>query len=87
MHETIAIAVLVGASILGFAVALPLRPRLDPRVRDSLMALAGAGLGVGGLLLQSDVEPGSWIVAPVLLAIVAPLHVRALFARGGPYRI
>ena len=87
MHQTIAIAVLVGASILGVAVALPLRPRLDPRVRDALMALAGAGLGVGGLLLQSDVEPGSWVVAPVLLAIVAPLQVRALFARGGPYRI
>ena len=87
MHQTIAIAVLVGASILGVAVALPLRPRLDPRVRDALMALAGAGLGVSGLLLQSDVEPGSWVVAPVLLAIVAPLQVRALFARGGPYRI
>jgi hypothetical protein len=87
VRETIAVVVLVGASILGIVVALPLRTRLHPRLRDVLLALAGAGLGLGGLLLQSDVELGSWIVAPVLLAIVAPLHVRALFARGGPYRI
>ena len=87
MRATIAIVVLVGASVLAIAVALPLRTRLHPRLRDALMAVAGAGLGVGGLLLQSDVELGSWIVAPVLLAIVSPLQVRALFARGGPYRI
>jgi hypothetical protein len=87
MRTTIAIAVLVGASILGIAVALPLRTRLHPRLRDALLALAGAGLAIGGLLLQSDVELGSWIVAPLLLAIVSPVHVRALFAREGPYRI
>ena len=75
------------ASVLAIVVALPLRTRLRPWLRDGLLAMAGAGLGVGGLLLQSDVELGSWIVAPVLLAIVAPLHARALFARGGPYRI
>jgi len=77
----------VCASVLAIVVALPLRTRLRPWLRDGLLAMAGAGLGVGGLLLQSDVELGSWIVAPVLLAIVAPLQVRALFARGGPYRI
>jgi hypothetical protein len=87
VRDTIAIVILMGASVLAVAVALPLRSRLGTRTRDALLAVAGAGMGVGGLLLQSDVEPGSWIVAPLLLAIVTPLHVRALFARGGPYRI
>ena len=50
------------------------------------MALAGAGIGVGGLLLLDDVGTASWIAAPAVLAVVAPLHVRALFARGGPFR-
>ncbi len=50
------------------------------------MALAGAGLGIGGLLLLDDVGTASWIAAPLVLAIVAPLHVRALFAGDGPFR-
>ena len=87
MRTTIAVVVLVVASGLALAVVLPLRERLRPWIRDALLALAGAGLGVGGLLLQTDVELGSWIVAPLLLGIVTPLQVRALFARGGPYRI
>lgn len=87
MRSTVGVLVLTGASLVGIAVALPLRSRLPLGLRDGLLAAAGAGLGVGGLLLQTGVELGSWIVAPLLLAIVAPLHVRALFARGGPYRI
>ena len=63
-----------------------LRTTLPRPATDALMALAGAGIGVGGLLLLDDVGTASWIAAPVVLAVVAPLHVRALFARGGPFR-
>ena len=50
------------------------------------MALAGAGIGAGGLLMFDDVSLGSWIAAPALVALIALLHVRALFAGEGPFR-
>ena len=75
----VAIAVLVLASF-------PLRTRLHPRVVDAMLAIGGAGIGVGGLLFLRDVEPGSWVVAPALLAIAAVAHVRFLFAGEGPFR-
>jgi hypothetical protein len=55
-------------------------------VLDVLLAVGGAGIGVGGLLLLSDVELASWVVAPILLAIAAIAHVRVLFAGQGPFR-
>ncbi len=76
---------LVAAAVLVLA-TFPLRTRLHPRVVDAMLALAGAGIGVGGLLLLWDVEPASWVVAPVLLAIAAVAHVRLLFAGNGPFR-
>ncbi len=45
-----------------------------------------AGLAVGGLLLVDDVGTGSWIAGPAALALMTPLHVRALFAGEGPFR-
>lgn len=76
---------LMAAAVLVLA-TFPLRTRLRPRVVDALLALGGAGTGVGGLLFLTDVEPASWVVAPALLAIAAVAHVRALFAGEGPFR-
>ena len=75
----VAIAVLVLASF-------PLRARLHPRVVDAMLAIGGAGIGVGGLLFLRDVEPSSWVVTPALLAIATVAHVRFLFAGEGPFR-
>lgn len=63
-----------------------LRTRLPQPATDLLMALAGAGIGVGGLMTLDGVGTASWIVAPAILAVIAPLHVRALFAGEGPFR-
>ncbi len=64
----------------------PLRTRLRPALVNAMLALGGAGIGVGGLLFLRDVEPGSWLVAPALLAVAAVAHVRFLFAGEGPLR-
>jgi hypothetical protein len=77
---------LLAAAALLLLAAFPLRTRLPRRVIDGLLALGGAGIGVGGLLLLSDVEPASWVVAPVLLGVAAVAHVRFLFAGQGPFR-
>jgi hypothetical protein len=78
--------IILASSVLAVLVAGRFRVRLPQHVVDALMALAGAGLGVGGLLMLDDVGTASWIAAPVVLALVALLHVRALFAGEGPFR-
>jgi hypothetical protein len=63
-----------------------LRNRWSGGVFNAVLAIGGAGIGVGALLLQSDVGAASWILTPIVLAILAVAHVRALFAAGGPFR-
>jgi hypothetical protein len=86
MHPAAGIALVLVAGVLAIVTGGWLRLMLPRPATDALMALAGAGIGVGGLLLLDDVGTASWIAAPAILAVVAPLHVRALFARGGPFR-
>jgi len=86
MHPTAGVAVIVVGVTLALVVGGWLRTTLPPLATDALMALAGALIGVGGLLMLDDVNAGSWIAAPVALAVIAPWNVRALFARGGPFR-
>ena len=86
MHEGLGWAVVTVSTLLLLAAVFPLRTRLPDRVGDGLLGLAGAGIGVGGLLFLDDVGVASWIFAPVFLAVGAIVHVRALFAGAGPFR-
>ncbi len=63
-----------------------IRPRIARPATDALLALEGAGLGVGGLLVQQGVGTAAWILTPMALAFIVALHVRALFAGSGPLR-
>lgn len=63
--------------------SLPSAPR---RVSDLLLAVSGAVLGVGGLLVQSEVGLAAWLLTPIAVATIAVLHVRVLFAGSGPLR-
>ena len=86
MHPTAGIAIILAGSGLALVIGGPLRSSLPRPAVAALMALAGALIGVGGLLMLDDVGTASWFVGPAILAVVAPLHVRALFAREGPFR-
>jgi hypothetical protein len=86
MHPVAGIAIVLVSGMLAIVTGGWLRVTIPRPATDVLMALAGAGIGVGGLLLLDDVGTASWIAAPAVLAVVAPFHVRALFARGGPFR-
>ena len=86
MHPTAGVAVIVVGSSLAILTGGWLRTTLPAVAVDALMAVAGALIAVGGLLMLDDVNTASWIAGPVMLAVIAPLNVRALFARGGPYR-
>ena len=67
-----------------------IHPAYAPAVRaarkTALIALGGAIVGVLALLPIADVEPWSWVVAPLFLAVVAVAQARALFSDGGPFR-
>jgi len=54
--------------------------------RAALIALAGAIVGVLALLPIAHVDPWSWVVAPLFLALGAVAQARALFSDGGPLR-
>jgi hypothetical protein len=86
MHPVAGISIVVVASVLAVVTGGWLRTRLPQPAVDLLMAVAGAGIGVGGLMTLDDVGPASWIVAPTILALIALLQARALFAREGPFR-
>ena len=86
MYPAAGSAILVTSSALALVTAGWLRARLPRPAIDATMALAGAGIGVGGLLFLHDVGLSSWIVGPLLLAVIALLHVRALFGGEGPFR-
>jgi len=61
-------------------------PRAPRSATDLLLAGFGAVLGIGGLLLQSDVGLVAWLLTPIAIATIAVLHVRVLFAGSGPLR-
>jgi hypothetical protein len=86
MRTAAGVSLVLAAGALAAIIGGPLRERLPVFGVDVLMALAGAGIGAGGLLFLDDVEPASWVAAPALVAVIAILHVRALFARSGPFR-
>jgi hypothetical protein len=86
MNVPLAWAILGASVALLLVASFALRTRLPPIVVDVLVGLAGAGIGMGGLLFLDEVGVASWIVAPVFLALAAIVHVRALFAGAGPFR-
>jgi hypothetical protein len=81
------IALLVVGALLSFAVGLPLRARLAPRAVDLLAVLGGVLVGLGAVGLTDDPSTVERVLAPLVLAALAPLHVRLLFAGEGPRRV
>jgi len=53
---------------------------------STVLAASGAGIAIGCLLVQDQVDTASWIIAPVAGAILAVVHAHVLFAPGGPFR-
>lgn len=53
---------------------------------SATLAIAGAVIATGSLLVQHDADAASWLLAPVAGAILSVVHGRVLFAPGGPFR-
>ncbi|MDP9329318.1 MAG: DUF3566 domain-containing protein [Actinomycetota bacterium] len=86
MHGGVGVVLIAAGVLATVEVTFGLRSRLPSSTVAALLAGCGAVVGLGGLSVQHDVATASWIVTPLLLAIVFPLHVRVLFAGSGPLR-
>ncbi len=87
MDRATGIWVLAVTAVTFAVVVLVVRPRAPRGVSDALVALCGAALGAGGLWVQQGVGAAVWIVTVPVTAVLAVVHVRALFAGSGPLRI
>jgi hypothetical protein len=87
MNALLGVLVVTGSAGLVAATAIEFRRRLPGEQVDRLFAAAGAGLGLGALLVQQGVGPVEWVVVPVALGALFPLHARLLFAGDGPLRV
>jgi hypothetical protein len=50
------------------------------------LAVSGAGVAAGALLVQTDPTAAAWAIALPGGAVIAVVHARTLFAPGGPFR-
>jgi hypothetical protein len=74
------------SAAVAIVTALLLRRRLAPRAVMVLLALAGAGLGWGGMLIQPDPSTLELVAAVAMLAFLVPAHVRIVLGPFGPAR-
>lgn len=51
-----------------------------------VLAVSGAGIAAGALLIQDQPDTASWVIAPLVGAVLPIVHARTLFAPGGPFR-
>jgi hypothetical protein len=80
----------IGAIAIGTAMFLVglagLRAGRSVGLWSWVLAVAGAVIATGSLLVQHDPGAASWLIAPVAGALLSLVHGRALFAPGGPFR-
>jgi hypothetical protein len=72
------------SAILAVLTAFALRTRLPAGLVVALLAVAGAGVGWGGMLLQPDPSAFEIVLAVAGLALLFPAHVRIVLGRFGP---
>jgi hypothetical protein len=82
----------VGWGAIALGVAVQLAALAGVRSGDgrtmwfALLAVSGAAIAAGGLLVQSDPGVWSWVIAVPAGAALAVVHARVLFSAGGPFR-
>lgn len=74
------------SAAIALVTVLLLHRRLPQGVVLVILALAGAGMGWGGMLIQPDPSVGEFVAAVLILATLIPVHVRLVLGPLGPQR-
>ena len=77
------IVLIVAGSAVALAAAFTLRRRLPGAAVAAIVAVAGAAIGAGALLVQPHASPADWAVTIPIMVVLLPVHARIVF---GPLR-
>ena len=86
MDVSAGILLIATATAVGLVDVFVLWARLPPGVVLTLLSMCGVVLGAGALLVQGNVGAANWITTLVALAVLAPIHCRAVFGPPGRWR-
>jgi hypothetical protein len=82
----VAIGLLVVGTTLGLFVGLALWSRIPAWAAYGAVALLGAMLGTGALMLQDDPGAADWVVVLGVTLALTPVYCRFLFGEPGGSR-
>jgi UDP-N-acetylmuramyl pentapeptide phosphotransferase/UDP-N-acetylglucosamine-1-phosphate transferase len=80
------VAIVIGGVVVAAATLL-LRTRMARPARLALLVAGALAVGIGAIGLQDDATALEWVLTPLVLAALALLHDRLVFAGDGPRRI
>lgn len=83
---TVGAWIVIVSVAVGLGLAFVLRTVLPAAVVAVALALCGAGIAWGGMLLRTDPPTGEVVAAVVGLAGLVPAHVRIVLGPFGPRR-
>ena len=83
MNALAGLTLIVAGTGAGLYGAFVLWGRSSPRLAISVPAAGGATVAAGALLVQEHAGSGDWVLAVGALAVLIPVHCRALFGPPG----
>ncbi len=86
MEQGAGVILIAAATAVGLVDVFVLWTRLPASAALAVLSVAGIALGVGALLLQGNVGAANWVITTVGLALLGPVHLRAVFGPPGPPR-
>ncbi len=83
MNDGAGVTLIAVGSVLGLLTSFVTWRRLPGLVGVALLAVSGAAIGAGALLVQDRAGPGDWALTLFVLGVLTPLHGRLVFGRPG----